>query len=55
MKRFSQLKLTKGLLVLFTLGVTLIIYSAVLDYYYYYSALQVQVQLQQKSLIHIKS
>ena len=53
MKRFSHFKLTKGLLVLFTLGVTLIIYSAVLDYYYY-SALQVQVQLQQKSLIHTK-
>jgi hypothetical protein len=45
MKRFSQFKLTKGLLVLFTLGVILILYSAFPDYY---SALQVQAQLQQQ-------
>ena len=45
MKRFSHLKLTKGLIVLFTLGVPLILYSAFPDYY---SALQVQAQLQQK-------
>jgi hypothetical protein len=46
MKRFSQLKLTKGLLVLFTLGVTLILYCAIPDYYYY--TLQVQAQVQQQ-------
>ena len=45
MKGFSQLKLTKGLVVLFTLGVPLILYSAFPDYY---SALQVQAQLQQQ-------
>jgi hypothetical protein len=45
MKGFSQLKLTKGLVVLFTLGVTLILYSAFPDYY---SALQVQAQLEQQ-------
>src|SRR5215213_4339568 len=45
MKGFSQLKLTKELVVLFTLGVTLILYSAFPDYY---SALQVQAQLQQQ-------
>jgi hypothetical protein len=45
MKGFSHLKLTKGLIVLFTLGVTLILYSAFPDYY---SALQVQAQLQQQ-------
>src|SRR5215212_2548062 len=54
MKGFSQLKLTKELVVLFTLGVTLILYSAFPDYY---SALQVQAQLQQQqpsSIIAIK-
>ena len=45
MKRFGQFKLTKGLTVLFALGVILIIYSAVPDYY---SALQVQAQVQQQ-------
>jgi hypothetical protein len=45
MKRFSHLKLTKGLIVLFTLGVSLILYSAFPDYY---STLQVQAQLQQQ-------
>jgi hypothetical protein len=45
MKGFGQFKLTKGLIVLFALGVTLIIYSAVPDYY---SALQVQAQFQQQ-------
>src|SRR5215213_408966 len=45
MKRFSHLKLTKGLIVLFTLGVTLILYSAFPDYY---SALQVQAPVQQQ-------
>jgi hypothetical protein len=45
MKRFSQLKLTKGLIVVFTLGVLLILYSAFPDYY---SALQAQAQLQQQ-------
>ena len=46
MKRFSQLKLTKGVIVLFTLRVILIIlYSAVPDYN---SALKVQAQLQQQ-------
>ncbi len=46
MKRSSQLKLTKGLVVLFTLGVTLILYSAVQDYHYF-RTLDVQAQLQQ--------
>src|SRR5919106_4837647 len=45
MKRFGQFKLTKGLTVLFALGVTLIIYSAVPDYY---NALHVQAQVQQQ-------
>src|SRR5215208_4917425 len=45
MKGFSQLKLTKGVIVLFTLGVPLILYSAFPDYY---SALEVQAQLQQQ-------
>lgn len=46
MKRFSQLKLTKGVLILFTLRVILIIlYSAVLDYN---STSKVQAQLQQQ-------
>src|SRR3712207_5667008 len=45
MKRFGQFKLTKGLMVLFALGVTVIIYSAVPDYY---SSLQVQAQVQQQ-------
>jgi hypothetical protein len=45
MKRFSQFKLTKGLVVLFTVGVSLILYSAFPDYY---SALQAQAQLQQQ-------
>ena len=48
MKRSNQLKLTKGLVVLFTLGTTLILllYSAIPDYYY--STLQVQAQVQQQ-------
>src|SRR5215210_6177939 len=46
MKGLSHLKLTKGLVVLFTLGVSLILYSAFPDYYY--STLQVQAQLQQQ-------
>jgi hypothetical protein len=45
MKRFGQFKLTKGLIVLLALGLTLIIYSAIPDYY---SALKVQAQLQQQ-------
>jgi hypothetical protein len=45
MKRFIYFKLTKGLIVLFTLGITLILYSALADYY---SSLQVQAQLQQQ-------
>jgi hypothetical protein len=45
MKRFSQLKLTKVLLVLFTLAVPLILYSAVQDYHYFHT-LDVQAQLQ---------
>ena len=45
MKRFSQFKLTKRLIVLFTFGVPLILYSAFPDYY---SALQAQAQLQQQ-------
>jgi hypothetical protein len=45
MKRFSRFKLTKGLVVLFTLGVTLIIlYSA---FPHYYHTLDVHAQLQQ--------
>ncbi len=46
MTRFSQLKLTKGVIVLFTLEVTLILYSAIPGYYY--SVLQVQAQAQQQ-------
>jgi hypothetical protein len=46
MKRLIYFKLTKGLLVLFTLEVTLILYSAIPGYYY--SASQVQVQAQQQ-------
>jgi hypothetical protein len=46
MKGFIYFKLTKGLLVLFTLEVTLILYSAIPGYYY--SASQVQVQAQQQ-------
>ena len=45
MKSFSQFMLTKGLVVLLTLGVLLILYSAFPDYH---SALQVQAQLQQQ-------
>jgi hypothetical protein len=45
MKRSSQVMLTKGFVVLFTLGVTLILYSAIPGYY---SALQVQAQVQQQ-------
>ena len=45
MKRFIYFKLTKGLIVLFTLGITLILYSALADYY---SSLQVQAQLLQQ-------
>src|SRR5215210_2867895 len=45
MKRFSQFKLTKGLIVLFILGVALILYSTIPDYY---SALRVQAQVQQQ-------
>src|SRR5215204_6544039 len=45
MKRFIYFKLTKGLIVLFALGITLILYSALADYY---SSLQVQAQLQQQ-------
>ena len=33
MKSFSRCELTKGLVVLFTLGVLLILYSAIPDYY----------------------
>src|ERR671915_2035319 len=46
MKRFSQLNLTKGVIVLFTLGLSFILCSAIPDYYY--SALQVQAQVQQQ-------
>jgi hypothetical protein len=45
MKRFIYFKLTKGLIVLFTLGVVLIPYSTIPDYY---SAFQVQAQVQQQ-------
>ncbi|HZB16789.1 MAG TPA: hypothetical protein VE445_06430 [Nitrososphaeraceae archaeon] len=46
MKRFSRCELTKELVLLFTFGVTiLLLYSAVPDYY---SALQVQAQVQQQ-------
>ena len=45
MKSFSQLKLTKVLLVLFTLAIPLILYSAVQDYHYFHT-LDVQAQLQ---------
>jgi hypothetical protein len=45
MKRFCHCKLTKELIVLFTLGVPLILYSAFQDYY---RTLDVQAQLQQQ-------
>src|SRR5215212_11891748 len=46
MKRFGQVMLRKGLIVLFTFGVTiLLLYSAIPDYY---SALQVQAPVQQQ-------
>jgi hypothetical protein len=45
MKTLSRFKLTKRLLVVFTLGVLLILYSAFPDYY---SALQAQAQLRQQ-------
>jgi hypothetical protein len=45
MKRFNQFELTKGIIVLFT-QVSLILYSAIPDYYY--SVLQVQAQVQQQ-------
>src|SRR5918995_1439696 len=49
MKSFSRCELTKELVLLFTFGVTiLLLYSAVPDYYY--SALQVQAQVQQQQL-----
>src|SRR5215208_7939860 len=48
MKRFGQVMLRKGLIVLFTFGVTiLLLYSAIPDYY---SALQVQAPVQQQQL-----
>jgi hypothetical protein len=46
MKRFSQVKLTKKHILLFTFGVTLILYSALPDYYH--RTLDVQAQLQQQ-------
>jgi hypothetical protein len=46
MTRFNQLKLTRGVIVLFTLGVSFILYSAIPGYYY--SVLQVQAPVQQQ-------
>jgi hypothetical protein len=55
MKRSSQLKLTKGLVVLFTLGVTLILYSAIPDYYQNFNVqAQLQQQLQPPPVIGVK-
>ena len=45
MKRFSQLKLIKELVLLFTFGVIILLYSALPDYY---RTLNVQAQLQQQ-------
>jgi hypothetical protein len=45
MKRFRQFKLTKERILLFTFGAILILYSAFPDYY---SALQIQAQVQQQ-------
>src|SRR5215217_9590816 len=46
MKRFSQFKLTKELVLLFTFGVIILLYFAFPDYYY--RTLHVQAQLQQQ-------
>src|SRR5919109_3899901 len=45
MKRFSQLKLIKELVLLFTFGVIILLYSALPDYYH---SLNVQAQVQQQ-------
>src|SRR5918998_3792911 len=55
MKSFSRCELTKGLIVLFTLGVPLIIYSAIPDYYQNFNVqAQLQQQLQPSPIIGIK-
>src|SRR5215210_8594294 len=55
MKSFSRCELTKGLIVLFTLGVPLIIYSAIPDYYQNFNVqAQLQQQLQPPPLIGVK-
>src|SRR5215204_3339362 len=47
MKMFSQFKLTKELVLLFTFGIIILLYFAFPDYYYY-RTLHVQAQLQQQ-------
>src|ERR687896_441117 len=55
MKSFSRCELTKGLIVLFTLGVPLIIYSAIPDYYQNFNVqAQLQQQLQPPPVIGVK-
>ena len=55
MKGFSQLELTKGLIVLFTLGVPLILYSTIPDYYQNFNVqAQLQQQLQPPPVIGVK-
>ena len=55
MKSFSRCELTKGLIVLFTLGVPLILYSAIPDYYQNFNVqAQLQQQLQPPPVIGVK-
>src|SRR5215204_1292408 len=55
MKSFSRCELTKGLIVLFTLGVPLILYSAIPDYYQNFNVqAQLQQQLQPPAVIGVK-
>jgi hypothetical protein len=48
MKSFSQFKLTKELILLFTFGAILILYSAFPGYYYRTLHIQAQLQPQQQ-------
>ena len=48
MKRFSQFELTKELILLFTFGAILILYSAFPGYYYRTLHIQAQLQPQQQ-------
>src|SRR5919112_6189355 len=55
MKMFSQFKLTKELVLLFTFGVTMLLYFAFPDYYHHTLDVQAQIPQQQSpSMIDIK-